>query len=54
MRFIQLLTSTDPITAVRYGQQHFNTYGDKHYSGKSMHDMNIDDRIDSHYGACRD
>ncbi|KAI8364988.1 CTLH/CRA C-terminal to lish motif domain-containing protein [Choanephora cucurbitarum] len=32
MRFIQLLTSTDPITAVRYGQQHFNTYGDKHYS----------------------
>ncbi|OBZ88222.1 LisH domain-containing protein C29A3.03c [Choanephora cucurbitarum] len=26
MRFIQLLTSTDPITAVRYGQQHFNTY----------------------------
>ncbi|KAI8377304.1 CTLH/CRA C-terminal to lish motif domain-containing protein [Blakeslea trispora] len=32
MRFIQLLLSTDPITAVLYGQQHFHAYRDRHFT----------------------
>ncbi|KAI8048038.1 CTLH/CRA C-terminal to lish motif domain-containing protein [Gilbertella persicaria] len=32
MKFIQLLLSTDAMTAIQYGQQHFHVFGDKHYS----------------------